>query len=1381
MRMEKTFSNGKSWGLALAGLLGLLLVSPSGLAASAYPYPQNVTYAHGVKPPSPASGSWANDFTNIQTKWTTWKAAHVTATGAGGGSNLRVQRDSANGFDTVSEGISYGMLMAVYFDDQATYNGLWQYKQLHNDGLGLMNWDINSGGGTVGGNSATDADEDIAYSLYLASYQWGNGGTYNYKALGDAEVLKLKEYDLDGNNQLKPGDSFNSCEYPSYFFPNEYTVFGNQTSDSYTWNQVAANCYSAISASRNSGTGLLAEECQVGGGQGGGCGVSSTQYLYNSCRVPFRMTLDYVYYNTAGSSGELSLLRTFFGSIAPTNVDDGYNLNGSASSSNNLAAFEGPAACSFMSGGASLQSYYNQLLAYNDSSYFSGALQILSLLLLSGNMPNIADPGAIYTPTMTPSPTPYAGTPTFTATQTPIAFGYIFEDFEVGSLAGAYPYKGTGTSAISYVDSTNSPDDGTYSLMLDVTVPAGQYAGMGFSSNYANANGVVDATGSNALRFAIKTNTTVTFTMQIREAGSTITAVAGGDGELWDSAPITVFAGPGWVNEMLPLSFSAAAWHLDPYDPVTGKGDNVLNLSAVKVIQLNFSSVVTGATVSFDDIAFVPSVAPTPTFTKTPFNNPYSQIYDDFESPMSLSQPARAGTYADTANGASATWALSNSTVADGLASGKLTYNTGNASAYGCGGFDISPYGTPSLYVDASGAVTLGYWINAPAGLKYKMEFQEAGTPTSPTVGADGEAWLSPLLTAGAGWQWVQVDIATFTEDPYNTVCNPTGITAPGPCLSGPEAGNDIQNMQAISSVSIKLDGNQGSGSLYLDDLTFITTFKTATPTRSPSPSVTPTRSPSPSASPSPTDTASPTSTPSPSPTNTITVASSSTFTSTPSPSPSGTNTPSPSPTDSASASPSATSSQTLFQSPTASPSSTPYAGSPTDSATITPTSSSTPSRTASPSFSATGTPSPSVTDTSSVTNGPSPTGSSTPTTGSSATSSSTVTIGASATSTVTPSASPSATSTATPSASASPSATSSNTPLPGSSSTSTATPTNTPAYDAWDPTDNTSAGATTLSFPVGSPAVSATHDIGYGSDGADWFKATLVAGHQYTLAITVEAGISVALYSPSMTLLQTYNGGGSGTFVATVSGTYYLDVTSSLPLTYALTTDDDDIATPTPTFSATPSPSATQTSVAPMISDLGFTWSPKYLTVTVGTDVTWAWVGTHDVQSDTGVFSSGGVPVTGGHFNFMFTTVGTYPYHCTLHGGTGGAGMSGVIYVIPAVPVVPTATAAPTDDDQSDAGPIIKTLAFPNPNPKKLAVKLNKSVDGVTLKVYSEAFMVIDSVSSGPHSAGWAMLGLPPGFVASAKSGTYYYVVTVVKNGSSSRLSGTGRFVILR
>ena len=1340
MRPVKTLSRIFS---QAACALALLSLSQVAQAASAYTYPQLRSYSYGFKPGSPVGASWAADAATLLTKYNNWKGVHVTSSGAGG--FLRVQRDAANGNDTVSEGISYGMLMAVYFDDQATYNGLWQYKQLHNDGLGLMNWNINSGGGTInGGNSATDADEDIAYSLYLASAQWGNGGTFNYKSLADAEVAKVKAYDLDGSNHLKPGDSFNSCRYPSYFFPNEYRVFGKQTSDTYTWDIVRNACYATIAAARNAGTGLIAEQ-SADAGAGGGCGVSSTQYQYNSCRVPFRMALDYVDYGDANASGELSKLDAFFGSIAPNSVGDCYNLPGSSCSGFNNAAFEGPAATGFMSaGGANLQSYYNALMFYNDTTYYSGALQLLTLLLLQGNMPNIADPGAMYTPTVTPSPTNYAGTPTFTPTATPIAFGYVFEDFEYGTMSGPYTYAGTGGSGINYAVTSAQANSGTFSGYMNLTVTTGQYAGMGFGSNYANGQGVVDATGSNAIRFAIKSDSNVTFTLQIREAGTTVTAVAGGDGELWDSPAISVAAGPGWTTRV--ISLTSPVWTEDAYSSNGAAGNNTLNLSAAKVIQLNFSTAVTNAHIYIDDIAFVPSVAPTPTSTKTPFNNPYNQLYDDFEAPLSLSSPARASTYADSANGASATWSLDTTTVASGAKSAKLTYNSGNAASYGSGGYFISPYGTPALYVDASGAVILGFWLNAPAGLKYKMEFQEAGTPSSPTAGADGEAWLSPLLTASAGWNFVQVDLASFTEDPYNPICNPTNITAPGPCLSG---GNGIKDFQAISSVTVKVNGNQGSGALYLDDVDFITTWKTSTPSVSPSPTASATRTATPSPSPSgtPTATRTPTSTPTASPSQTAT----------------GTPTPlAPTLTDTL------TASQTVTL-PTATSTHTPLPGSTfTDTSTVSPVQSATSTITLTAVNTATATPSQTAVITSTQTVTPPPTATATNT------ALGTFTITATWSQTALP------TATQTPS-------------IP----TGTATVSSTPAPTAMIQDAGFSWSPQFLTVTVGTNVTWAWvgfHDVV--SDSGAFNSGGAVSPGSFNFTFN-----SVGTFPYHCAIHGSPGAGMYGIIYVIPVGTPTSTVSPS--------------ETQTPLPSATPTPAA-----AAMIQDSGFSWSPQFLTVTVGTNVTWAWVGFHDVVSDSGAFNSGGA-VSPGNFNFTFNSVGTFPYHCAIH-GSPGAGMYGVIYVIPAgtptssvtpsrtvtppstatrtptpsdtptpvlIPVTPTftsttviatATTVP-DDPNATTGPIVRTYPAPNPNPVCVSVQLNRQVDKLTLKVYSTSMMVIDSISSGPKGAGWAPLSLPPAFVQNAPNGTYYYVITAEKNGSPTRTAGTGKLLILR
>ena len=75
--------------------------------------------------------------------------------------------------------------------------------------------------------------------------------------------------------------------------------------------------------------------------------------------------------------------------------------------------------------------------------------------------------------------------------------------------------------------------------------------------------------------------------------------------------------------------------------------------------------------------------------------------------------------------------------------------------------------------------------------------------------------------------------------------------------------------------------------------------------------------------------------------------------------------------------------------------------------------------------------------------------------------------------------------------------------------------------------------------------------------------------------------------------------------------------------------------------------------------------YEPKKLTITEGTTVTWNnKEGSHTVTADDNAFSSK-VLKANDTFTYEFTKPGTYPYHCTFHGGKGGVNMAGTIVVV--------------------------------------------------------------------------------------------------------------------
>jgi plastocyanin len=87
------------------------------------------------------------------------------------------------------------------------------------------------------------------------------------------------------------------------------------------------------------------------------------------------------------------------------------------------------------------------------------------------------------------------------------------------------------------------------------------------------------------------------------------------------------------------------------------------------------------------------------------------------------------------------------------------------------------------------------------------------------------------------------------------------------------------------------------------------------------------------------------------------------------------------------------------------------------------------------------------------------------------------------------------------------------------------------------------------------------------------------------------------------------------------------------------------------------------QTSYAVEVSNNVFT--PAQLTISVGDTVRWTNTqGFHNVVADDNSFTSGAASSSSWVYEFVFNTVGSFPYYCSVHGGTGGVGMSGVITV---------------------------------------------------------------------------------------------------------------------
>jgi endo-1,4-beta-D-glucanase Y len=407
---------------ATGGMPPMLMRGPTPPSAtSKFPFPQN-------RQSSACTYPVAYDNEDVKKVYTAWKADLVTSDGAGG--NLRVKRPAEPGLQqnsTVSEGIGYGMLIAVYMDDQSLFDGLWKYAQAHTwqacplGGGGctptiLMNWYIAADGNTAsqgsvgqdGNGAATDADEDMAFALVMADKQWGGQGSLSKSYLDSAKQLlgDIWKYEIDNNRLPKNGSSWGGDDdlNISYFAPAYYRVFAKVTGEQRWGKDVVDYVYTVINNNLNDSNGNKNNGLVPAFSKSDGSPANPPQgqslafnYQYDSCRTPFRIGLDACWSTEQRAIDYVSKTSSFFGALGAAKVVDGYELNGSPKPqfpdkySGLSAAFIGPAGVGAMSSAAN-QSFVNDvwgLLKQNNmwcgGQYYDESWTMMSMLMMSGN------------------------------------------------------------------------------------------------------------------------------------------------------------------------------------------------------------------------------------------------------------------------------------------------------------------------------------------------------------------------------------------------------------------------------------------------------------------------------------------------------------------------------------------------------------------------------------------------------------------------------------------------------------------------------------------------------------------------------------------------------------------------------------------------------------------------------------------------------------------------------------------------------------------------------------------------------------------------------------------------------------------------------------
>ncbi|MGG1635405.1 glycosyl hydrolase family 8 [Paenibacillus sp. NRS-1760] len=330
------------------------------------------------------------------------------------GGDMGYLLDTGN-IDVRTEGMSYGMMMAVQMNRKDIFDRIWKWTMTYmymseGENAGYFAWSCNTDGTKRSYGPAPDGEEYFALALFFASHRWGDGSVpFNYgdQARNLLHSCVHKGENNDGYPMWEPANKLikfiPNCDYsdPSYHLPHFYELFAlwANPEDRKFWKEAAAASRDYLKLSCHPVTGLAPEYAYYDGTPNNERGYG--HFYSDSYRVAANIGLDTEWFGVdAWQREEANRIQAFFSGIDPSDYRR-YTIAGepfeekslhpvgllATNAMASLASFEGPHAK------ASIDLLWNTPLRTGDRRYYDNCLYLFAMLALSGSF-------KIYMPTV---------------------------------------------------------------------------------------------------------------------------------------------------------------------------------------------------------------------------------------------------------------------------------------------------------------------------------------------------------------------------------------------------------------------------------------------------------------------------------------------------------------------------------------------------------------------------------------------------------------------------------------------------------------------------------------------------------------------------------------------------------------------------------------------------------------------------------------------------------------------------------------------------------------------------------------------------------------------------------------------------------------------
>jgi oligosaccharide reducing-end xylanase len=345
------------------------------------------------------------------------------------GSDMAYILDTGNN-DVRSEGMSYGMMIAVQLNKKEEFDRLWKWTKTYmyqKDGgyKGYFAWHCKPDGTQLSANPASDGEEWFIMALMFADGRWGSGdGIYNYRAESQSILdVALHADELSGDlatalfdaeskqvvfvPQLGKNSQFTD---PSYHLPHFYELWALWADkDNEFWAEAAQVSREYLKTAVHPQTGLAPNYSYFDGKPYDD--DYNGNFRYDAFRVGANVGVDHMWFHPSEWHVEQSnRLLDFFASQGIDEYKAEYTLDGEpevAHRSPGLIATNAVAALAADPGKGKpfVQALWDQELPTGQYRYYDGLLMLLGLLQLSGNF-QIYEPGSAPAGQVFPTPSP---------------------------------------------------------------------------------------------------------------------------------------------------------------------------------------------------------------------------------------------------------------------------------------------------------------------------------------------------------------------------------------------------------------------------------------------------------------------------------------------------------------------------------------------------------------------------------------------------------------------------------------------------------------------------------------------------------------------------------------------------------------------------------------------------------------------------------------------------------------------------------------------------------------------------------------------------------------------------------------------------------------